>query len=105
MYRRSILWAILAILVVCSLVIVGCSCSSCDCDDDHDGDGPDSGEDNFAQNPAQPSLSKSEKPTCYPSAEIADGIDNDCDGAIDEENCGDGIDNDGDKLVDESPPC
>lgn len=30
-----------------------------------------------------------------------DGIDNDCDGRVNEEKCGDGIDNDGDGLHDE----
>lgn len=80
----------------------GCGCDSCGCSSDSEDDGADAAEDNTVVTSTPVSQ---ETPPCSPTMEQPNGSDDDCDGSIDEENCGDNIDNNGNGQADESPPC
>ena len=81
-------------LILIVSVLYGC----CGGDEDPEGDMPEDQEDVPEVPVGAPAAALN---ICNPSIEVPDGVDNDCDGAIDEEDCGDAFDNDGDGEIDE----
>ena len=100
-------WVILGVIVIIFALFGGCDecgdcggCGGCMGTGDSDSDGSDAAED-IPNNQADLE-SQAEESVCSPSVELPNGIDDDCDGSIDEEDCGDGIDNNGDGVCSET---
>jgi hypothetical protein len=104
-------FALFVILILITAIFIsgaseeggGCDCSCCEDDKDKDSETTTENKPNYASNSKYQS-GQAAAP-CVPKTEIANGIDDNCNGQTDEEVCADGIDNNGNGKVDESPPC